>query len=359
MNDQEQLDPLAPIEPFLADPTVSEIMVDGYQRVYVERRGKLEDVPTPFRDDEQVMEVINAIVQPFGRQVNESAPFIDCRLADGSRVNVVTPPISLIGPVLTIRKFEKNPLTSEDLLRFGAWNEDIVTFLRACVHSRLNIVLASNTGSGKTTLLNIVAGMIDNEERIITVQNVAEFQLPQKRVITLESRPPNIEGKGEISIRDLVINTLRMRPDRIIVGEVRGAEALDILQAMNTGHDGSMFSIHANGPRDAVARLEMMATYSELSIPLLAVRQMIASALHIIVHQARLQDGSRKVLKVTEVVGIQGDVVMLQDIFEFRETGLKEGVVSGHFTATGVIPKFLSRIQAAGIELPLSLFTPS
>jgi len=361
MSAQDHTNPLAPLEPWLNDPEVREIMVDGHNRVYVERGGKFVDVPTPFRDDEHLIEVINAIVTPLGRKVDESSPFVDARLFDGSRVNAVIPPISLIGPVLTIRKFRHKPLTIEDLISFGAWSEDIVEFLRACVLSRLNIVITGGTGSGKTTALNLVAGMIPADERIIAIENAAELVLPetQKRVVALESRPPNIEGLGEVTIRDLVLNSLRMRPDRIVVGEVRGPETLDLLQAMNTGHDGTLFTIHADSPHDVMARLEMQATYANLSLPLLSVRQLMASAIDLITYQDRLRDGSRKILKVTEVTGMQGDVVGLQEIFEFRETGVdKEGKITGHFTATGHIPKCLNRIRAAGIDLPLSLFTP-
>lgn len=359
MNDQEKPAALAPIQPLLDDPEVLEIMIDGYERVYVERRGKLEDVPTPFRDDEHLKEMIKAIVEPMGLRINESSPLVDVRLFDGSRVNAVWPPISLVGPLLTIRKFSPKLPTISDLLKFGSWNEVIVEFLRACVHSRFNIVVAGGTASGKTTLLNVIAGMIPDEERIITVENATELRIPQKRAIRLESRPPNLEGKGEISVQDLMTNTLRMRPDRIILGEARGGEVLEMLQAMNTGHDGGMASVHANGVRDALARLETMVTYSELSVPLLTVRKMIASAIDIITYQERLQDGTRKMLKVAEVAGMQGDTILVQDIFEFRQTGMKDGQVSGHFTATGQIPKSLERIRAAGIELPLSYFTPS
>jgi pilus assembly protein CpaF len=350
---------LGPLESLLADDTVDEVMVNGHDRLYVGQSGRLQNVPSGFRDNEHLMEVIRTIVQPLGRRVDESAPMVDARLPDGSRVNVVIPPISLVGPVLTIRKFAKKPLTTGDLFHFGFWNEDMVQFLRACVHARLNIVVAGGTGSGKTTVLNLVAGMIPDDERIVTVENAAELQLPQKHVVTLESRPPNIEGKGEISIRDLVINSLRMRADRIVVGEVQSAEALDLFQAMNTGHDGSMMTVHASSPRDVLVRLETMTTMANLSLPLLTIRQMMASAIDLITYQERLQDGTRKLLKVTEVVGMQGDVVMLQDIFEFRQTGVRDGKITGHHTAAGHIPRFLDRIQAAGIELPLSLFTPS
>ena len=362
MSVQDQPKRLAPLEPLLSDPDVVEIMIDGYNKVYIEKQGKgFIDVPTPFRNEEQLMDVIEAIfVDMVGQKINESNPIADARLSDGSRVNVVIPPISLSGPVLTIRKFMGRVLTVQDLLHLGSWSEDIVEFLRACVRGRLNIAVAGGVGSGKTAVLNLIAGMIPPDERIITVENAGELQLPKelRRVIRLESRPPNIEGRGEVSIRDLVINSLRMRPDRIVVGEVRGNEAFDLFQAMNTGHDGTMMTIHANSVRDALTRLETVITLSLPSLPLLSVRQQMASALDLITHQERLQDGSRKILKVTEVVGMQGDVIELQDIFEFRRTGVEDGKIKGHFTATGHIPRFLNRIQAAGVDLPMSLFTP-
>ena len=349
-----------PLEPLLRDSTVTEIMVDGCDKIYVERHGKLGDVPGQFRDQEHLMGYIHRILMPVGRRLDESAPFVDARLPDGSRVNVVIPPISLVGPVLTIRKFARGQLSIEQVLRFGAWSEDIVEFLRACVLGRLNVVIAGGTASGKTTVMNLVAGMIPAGERIITVENAAELQLPDtlKYVVSLESRPANIEGQGEVTIRDLVINSLRMRPDRIVLGECRGPEVIDLLQAMNTGHDGTMFTIHANSPRDALARLETTATAANPSLPLLNVRQQMASAIDLITYQERLQDGTRKIMKVTEVAGMQGDVILLRDIFEFRRTGVKDGRVTGHFSATGYIPSFLDRIRAAGVDLPLSLFTP-
>jgi pilus assembly protein CpaF len=353
---------LAPLEPWLNDPEVLEIMVDGHSRVYVERGGKLVDVPTPFRDEEHLLEVIDALLAPTGKKVDQSSPMVDAPLFDfRGRFNVVVPPISMVGPALIIRKFGQNSLTVEDLLRFGSWSEDIVEFLRACVLGRLNVVVAGGTGSGKTTVLNLLAAMVPADERIVTVENVGELQLPDslKRVVRLVSRPPDMEGKGEVTIRDLVINSLRMRPDRIIVGEVRATEAIDLFQAMNTGHDGTMASVHANSPRDVLARLETMVLMANPSLPLLNVRQQMASAIDLITYQERLQDGRRKILKVTEVVGMQGDVVMLQDIFEFRHTGVREGKIAGHHTATGYIPKFLERIQASGVEIPMSLFTPS
>jgi pilus assembly protein CpaF len=360
MNAEEHANFLAPLEPLLSDPEVAEVMVDGYDKVYVEKHGQLIDMPSLFRDDEHLMEVINGILEWTGQKADESNPFADVRLSDGSRVNAIVPPISLIGPVLTIRKFRVRRLSVEDVIRFGAVSEDLIEFLQACVQARFNIAIAGGVGSGKTTFLNIVAGMIPPDERIITVENAGELRLPEtlKRVIRLESRPPNLEGRGEVTVRDLVINALRMRPDRIVVGEVRSSETFDLLQAMNTGHDGTAFTIHASSPRDALARLEMQVTYADLSVPLLSIRQMMASAIDLITYQERMPDGTRKVLKVTEVTGMQGDIIELQDIFEFRQTGVEDGRIRGHFTATGRIPGFLNRIQTAGIELPLSLFTP-
>ncbi len=358
MSAKDHTNLLTPLEPLLSDGEVIEIMVDGYDKVYVEKHGQFIDVPTPFRDEEHLLDVIADILGFVGQKVDESNPMVDVRLPDGSRVNIVIPPISLLGPTMVIRKFFRTPMTFEDLYRYGSVSEEIVEFLRVCVQGYLNIVVAGGTGSGKTTFLNMITEMISADDRVITVESAGELQPRLKRVVRLASRPPNMEGKGEVSIRDLVRNSLRMRPDRIITSEVRGAEAFDLFQAMNTGHDGTLFTIHANGPRDALTRLEMMVTSANPSIPLLNLRQQMASAIDLITHQERLSDGSRKVLKVTEVVGMQGDVIMLQDIFEFRQTGIKEGKISGHFTATGHIPKFLERIRAAGVELPLSLFTP-
>ena len=353
-----------PLEPLLLDETVTEIMVDGPDKIYVERRGKLEDAPGHFRDDGHLMRYIHRILAPVGRKLDELNPIVDARLPDGSHVNVVIPPISIVGPALTIRfslnRFSKTPPTTEDLIRWNSVSEDIVEFLRACVRGRLNIVVAGGMGSGKKAVLELVAGMIPADERIITIENAGELRLSEKlkRVVRLESRPPDMEGKGEVTIRDLVINSLRMRPDRIVLGECRGAETLDILHAMNTDHDGTLMTIHANSPRDVLARLEMQATFANMTIPLLTVRQMMASAIDLITYQERLRDGSRKILKVTEVAGMEEDVIVLQDIFEFRQTGAKDGKITGHFTATGHIPGFLDRIKAAGVDLPMSLFTP-
>jgi pilus assembly protein CpaF len=362
MNTQDRADRLAPLGPLLSDPDVTEIMIDGHDKVYIEKEGSgFIDVPTPFRDEEQLMDRIETIFTDMaGIKISESTPFADVRLSDGSRVSVVIPPISLGGPVLTIRKFMGKELTVQDVLRYGSASEDIIEFLRACVRARLNVVVAGGIGAGKTALLNIAATMIAPDERIIIIEHAGELALPKEfeRVIRLESRPANIEGRGEVSIRDLVIHSLTMRPDRIIVGEVQGNEAFDLFQAMNTGHDGTMMTIHANSVRDVLARLEGVITLSFPSLPLLSVRQQIASALDLIVYQERLRDGSRKILKVTEVVGMQGDVIELQDIFEFHRTGVEDGKITGYFSAIGHVPKFLSRIQATGVELPTSIFTP-
>jgi pilus assembly protein CpaF len=349
-----------PLEPYLIDDAVTEILIDGPNKIYVERNGRLEDASSRFLDDEHLMGCIHRIVAPLGRPLNKDHPIIDARLPDGSLVNVIIPPASLVGPVLTIRKFFKIPLTLEDLVRWGSISADMVEFLQACVRARLNIVIAGGTASGKITFTNLVAGMIPSDERIVTIESTAELQLPEhlRRVIRLESRPP-VEGKGEVTVRDLVINSTRMRPDRIIFGEVHGAEGFDLLQAMNTGHDGTLFNIHANSPRDALGRLEMMAAFANPSMPVLMIRQMMASAIDLITYQERLDDGSRKVMKVSEVVGMQGDVVGLQDIFEFHPTGSDDkGKITGLFTPTGYVPTFLDRIKAAGIDLPPGLFTP-
>ncbi len=345
-----------PIEPLLADETITEIMVNGPKNIYVERKGKLEKVNMSFESDEHLMRIIDRIVAPLGRRIDESSPYVDARLPDGSRVNAIIPPLSLIGPVLTIRKFSKTPLTVDDLIEFGTITPEAIEFLKACVIARLNIVVSGGTGSGKTTFLNILSGFIPDDERIITVENAAELQLRQEHVVTLESRPPNIEGKGEVSIRDLVINCLRMRPDRIVVGECRGGEALDMLQAMNTGHDGSLTTAHSNSPRDTLARLETMCMMAGMDLPLRAIREQVASAIDLIVHQERMKDGSRKVVNITEVQGMEGDVIVMSDIFVFEQTGIEAGKVIGRLRPTGIRPKFIERIEAANIHLPPSIF---
>jgi pilus assembly protein CpaF len=345
-----------PIEPLLRDHSVSEIMVNGPRMVYIERHGRLEKTNIQFQNDEHVNRIIDRIVAPLGRRIDESSPYVDARLPDGSRVNAVIPPLSLNGPVLTIRKFAKTPLTPDDLIRFGTFTPEMATFLKACVEARLNIVVSGGTGSGKTTTLNILSGYIPNDERIITVENAAELQLRQEHVITLESRPSNIEGKGEISIRDLVVNCLRMRPDRIVVGEVRGGEALDMLQAMNTGHDGSLTTLHANAPRDAVARLETMVLMAGMELPVKAIREQIASAVELIVQQERMKDGTRKITAVTEVQGMEGDVIVMQDVFVFEQTGVEGGKIVGRMKPTGIRPKFIEKFEQANIYLPPNIF---
>lgn len=352
---------LGPLEPILADSAVVGVMVDGPGKIYLERYGKLEDAPYRFRDEVHLMSIIQRIVARTGRQLNESHPMIDARLSDGSRVNIVIPPISLTGPVMTIRKFLQRKLTLEDLLRFGTISEEIATFLRACVQSRLNILVSGGTSSGKTQFLNILAHMIPDDERIITIENAAELSglsETKKYVIALESRPPNIEGEGEVSIRDLVVNALRMRPDRIIVGEVRGAEALELIQAMNTGHDGCMTTIHAIAAPDAIQCLEGMMTQHPTPLPILTIRKMIADAIDIVVQIERMADGSHKVTAVAEVLKLEGNVIMLQDIFQFKAMGQADGRIVGRYLPTGIIPQCLSRFQVFRVEAPLSLFTP-
>jgi len=348
-----------PIEPLLKDDSVSEIMVNGPRQVYVERGGKLVLSEATFQDDDHVMRVIDRIVSPLGRRIDESSPMVDARLPDGSRINAVIPPISLVGPTLTIRKFARDPLTSEDLIRFGTVSREMVTFLKACVEARLNCVVSGGTGSGKTTTLNVLSSFIPDDERIITIENAAELQLRQDHVVTLESRPANIEGRGEITIRDLVVNSLRMRPDRIVVGECRSGEALDMLQAMNTGHDGSMTTAHANTPRDALARLETMCLMSGVELPMRAIREQISAAVDLIIQQARLKDGSRRVIAITEVQGMEGDVIVLQDVFVFEQTGVENGKIVGRMKPTGIRPKFVEKFEAANIFLPPATFGAS
>jgi pilus assembly protein CpaF len=345
-----------PLEPLLADEGVTEIMVNGSKNVFVERKGKVERVPVSFESDDHVMRIIDRIVSPLGRRIDESSPYVDARLPDGSRVNAVIPPISLVGPILTIRKFAKIPITIENLISFGTITAEAVEFLKACVIARMNIVISGGTGSGKTTLLNILSQFIPADERIITIENAAELQLRQEHVVSLESRPPNIEGRGEVTIRDLVINALRMRPERIVVGEVRDDAALDMLQAMNTGHDGSMTTLHSNSPRDTLSRLETMVMMAGMDLPSRAIREQIASAINMIVHQERLRDGSRHVTYITEVQGMEGDVITMTDLFVFEQTGIESGRVVGRLRPTGLRPKFMDRIEASGIHLPASVF---
>ncbi|RME45692.1 MAG: CpaF family protein [Caldilineae bacterium] len=345
-----------PLQPLLADDTISEIMVNGPNQIFVEQRGKLSKTPLTFESDDHVMRIIDRIVSPLGRRIDESQPLVDARLPDGSRVNAIIPPLALNGPTLTIRKFSKTPLTIENLIQFGSITPEAAEFLRACVIARLNIVVSGGTGSGKTTLLNILSNFIPNDERIITVENAAELQLAKEHVVTLESRPPNIEGKGEITIQDLVVNCLRMRPDRIVVGECRAGEALDMLQAMNTGHDGSLTTLHANSPRDAISRLETMCLMAGMDLPVRAIREQIASAVDVIVQQQRMRDGSRKIINITEVQGMEGDVVVMSDIFVFEQQGYEGGKVIGRLKPTGLRPKFMDRIEDANIHLPPNIF---
>jgi len=347
---------LGPLEILLADETISEIMVNGPKNVYVEQRGRLSRSTVVFESEDHVLRVLDRIVSPLGRRIDESSPLVDARLPDGSRVNAVIRPLALCGPTITIRKFSKKPLTVEDLIRFGSVTKEIAEFMAACVVGRLNIVVSGGTGSGKTTLLNVLSSFIPNDERIVTIENAAELQLRQEHVVTLETRPPNIEGKGEVTIRDLVINSLRMRPDRIVVGECRGGEALDMLQAMNTGHDGSLTTAHANSPRDCLSRLETMCLMAGMDLPVRAIREQIAAAIDVVCQQERLRDGTRKIVKVTEVQGMEGDIITMSDIFEFEQTGLEAGKVIGRVRPTGLRPKFIDRIEAAGIHLPPSVF---
>ncbi len=349
---------LGPLEPLLADPEITEIMVNGPYNVYVERKGKLVLSDTVFKDNQQVMNVINRIVSSVGRRVDETSPMVDARLADGSRVNAVIPPIALNGPTLTIRKFSKNPLTTGDLIRFNSVSPKMMNFLEACVKGKLNIIVSGGTGSGKTTFLNVLSGFIQDADRIVTIEDAAELQLRQNHVVTMESRPANLEGAGQITIRDLVRNALRMRPDRIVVGEVRSGETLDMLQAMNTGHDGSLTTAHANTPRDMMSRLETMVLMSGMELPIKAIREQVSSALDIVIQQSRLKDGSRKVVNITEVVGMEGDTITLQDLFVFRQEGVDStGKITGRFVSTGIRPGFLEKLTSNGILVKDDWFT--
>jgi pilus assembly protein CpaF len=357
---QEVLDEvfgLGPLEPLLADPTVSDILVNTHKRVYVERKGILEMTSVQFRDDIHLMGIIDRIVSAVGRRVDESSPMVDARLADGSRVNAIIPPLAVDGPCLSIRRFGRDPLTADDLLQNNTLTPAMLELLRGCVKARLNILVSGGTGAGKTTFLNVLSSYISNRERIVTVEDAAELQLHQDHVVRLETRPANIEGKGAVQQRQLVINSMRMRPDRIIVGEVRGEEALDMLQAMNTGHDGSLTTIHANTPRDALSRLETMVAMGSLNIPESALRRQIASAIDVVVQVSRLSDGTRKVISLAEITGMEGDIVSMQDIFVFRKRGIRDnGEVLGEFIPTGIRPKFAEKLLVSGIQLPISMF---
>jgi pilus assembly protein CpaF len=359
---QEVLDEvfgLGPLEPLLADPTVSDILVNTYKRVYVERRGILEATPVQFRDDAHLMSIIDRIVSAIGRRVDESSPMVDARLADGSRVNAIIPPLAVDGPCLSIRRFGHDRLMAEDLLQNKTMTPQMLELLQGCVKAKLNVLISGGTGAGKTTFLNVLSSYISNRDRIVTIEDAAELQLHQDHVVRLETRPPNIEGKGAIAQRQLVINSLRMRPDRIIVGEVRGEEALDMLQAMNTGHDGSLTTIHANSPRDALSRLETMVAMSNLNLPDSAIRRQIASAIDVVIQVSRMSDGTRKVLDIAEITGMEGEIVTMQDIFVFRKRGIREnGEVIGEFIPTGIRPKFGERLMVAGVQLPMAMFEP-
>jgi len=351
---------LGPLEPLLHDATVSDILVNTHEVVYVERRGVIEKTDVVFRDNAHLMHIIDKIVSAVGRRIDESSPMVDARLLDGSRVNIVIPPLAVDGPIISIRRFGSSPLTAEDLLRHRALTPQMLEILKCAVKARLNIVVSGGTGAGKTTLLNVLSGYISPDERIVTIEDSAELQIKQEHVVRLECRPPNVEGKGAIKQRELVINALRMRPDRIILGEIRGEEALDMLQAMNTGHDGSITTIHANNPRDAIARLETMSMMGNVSLPEKAIRAQIASAVHIIVQASRMSDGSRRITHITEITGATTEIVSMQDLFMFEKLGLGlNGKVKGRFFATGIVPKFAEKLKAAGIPLALSILDHS
>jgi pilus assembly protein CpaF len=353
---QAELLGLGPLEPLLSDDSISEIMVNGANQIWVERDGKLTETNSHFIDDDHVRRIIDRIISPLGRRCDETMPMVDARLPDGSRVNAIIPPLCLNGPSLTIRKFFKTPLSGADLVRRGACSPELMELLRACVMGRLNVIISGGTGTGKTTLLNVLSSYIPEDERILTIENAAELQLQQRHVITLESRPPNIEGRNEISIRDLVVNALRMRPDRIVVGECRAGEALDMLQAMNTGHDGSMTTLHANSPRDALHRMETMVLMAGMDLPMRAIREQIAAAIHVIIQLERLQDGSRRIVQVSEVTGLSNDIIAMSDLFVFQRQGMQDGRVIGRMVPTGIRPRFMDRLQQLNITLPPSVF---
>ncbi len=345
-----------PLEPMLQDSSITEVMVNGPDNVYVERQGKVERTRVTFENDAHLMRIIDRIVAPLGRRVDESSPMVDARLPNGFRVNVIIPPLSLCGPMLTIRKFATTPFTAQDLIANGTLTTPLVSFLKACVEARVNIVISGGTGSGKTTLLNVVSAFIPSHERIITIEDIAELQLKQEHVARLEKRPPNVEGRGEVTIRQLVINALRMRPDRIIVGESRGSEALDMLQAMNTGHDGSMTTIHSNSPRDTLRRIETMVLMAGLELPLRAIREQVSSAIELVIHMERLRDGTRRVTQATEVQGMEGDTILMQDLFIFDQTGISNGRVVGALKSTGLRPRFADKFAINNIILPADIF---
>ncbi len=354
---QDEVFGLGPLEPLLQDPTISDILVNGHSTIYVERNGLLERTVARFKDDAHLMRIIERIVSSVGRRVDETTPMVDARLKDGSRVNAIIPPLALDGPILSIRRFGTDPLTARDLVTVGALTEEILQILRGVVKARLNVLISGGTGAGKTTLLNVLSDFIPSDERIVTIEDSAELQLKQDHVARLETRPANIEGKGRISQRDLVINSLRMRPDRIVVGEVRGPEALDMLQAMNTGHDGSLTTVHANSPRDALSRIETMVAMSGLDLPQRAVRSQVASAINVVVQLARLSDGRRRLISLQEITGMESEVITMQEIFSFERQGVDpDGRVKGEIVPTGLRPRFAEKLRIAGIELPTSLF---
>lgn len=348
---------LGPLEPLLRDPGISDILVNTYKNVYVEKSGKLERLPTTFQDDRHLMRVIDRIVSGVGRRVDDSSPMVDARLADGSRVNAIIPPLAVDGPLLSIRRFPAERLKAHDLVNIRSMTRPMLEFLEHCVRSRLNMLISGGTGAGKTTLLNVLSAFISERERIVTIEDAAELQLHQEHVARLETRPPNVEGKGAIKQRQLLVNALRMRPDRIVVGETRGEEALDMLQAMNTGHDGSLTTVHANTPRDALSRIETMIAMGATNLPERAMRQQISSAIQLVIQQSRLSDGTRKVTSISEITGMEGDVITMQEIFMFEKIGVnQEGKVIGRFRATGVRPKCCDRLKAAGVILPPDMF---
>ena len=348
---------LGPIEVLLKDPTVTEVMVNGPKKIFVERMGRLQLTDIQFHDDSHVMNIIERILSPIGRHIDESVPLVDARLEDGSRVNIIIPPLSLVGPCITIRKFATKALSVDNLITFGTLDRKMADFIKACIQARINILVSGGTGSGKTTTLNVLSSFIPENERIVTIEDAAELKLQQEHVVTLESRPANIEGNGEITIRDLVKNALRMRPDRIIVGEVRGGEALDMLQAMNTGHDGSLTTAHANNPRDALSRLETMVLMAGFEMPIRAIREQVSSAIELILQQSRLKDGSRKITYITEVQHMEGDVITTQDLFRFEQTGMDDnGKLIGHLVSTGMQPGFMDKFQVNGVSLPDDFF---
>jgi pilus assembly protein CpaF len=350
---------LGPLQPLLADHTLSDILVNGAYNVYVERRGKLEKTSVRFTDNAHLMRIIDRIVSRVGRRVDESSPLVDARLQDGSRVNVIIPPLALDGPVLSIRRFGTDPLMSQDLLDNGTLTVEMLDLMKACVQGKLNLIISGGTGAGKTTLLNVLSSYIPGDERIVTIEDAAELQLKQEHVVRLETRPPNIEGKGAIKQRHLVINALRMRPDRIVVGEVRGEEAVDMLQAMNTGHEGSLTTVHANTPRDALSRVETMVSMANLNLPDKAARQQLASAIHVVVQISRMPDGTRKLTNISEITGMEGSIITMQDLFLFERQGYDEnGKVKGLFKPTGIRPKFTEKLLGAGIRLPMEMFSP-